>query len=411
MKGFSKLRILCLFLADSYESYTGGERQFIEICKIWKRLGNEIHIIANTLGIMLCKRFGLTAKFYALKEPSVKIAGLEDFVVVREMLNRVPDVNFDFIYCPEERFPYILASVILKRKIKVPLICSVNLLSPEDTGIASSLKQVFAYSEARTGVKYVWAIPGRFLFFFKKMLRNFFFLKKMDIIFSVSPFIKKLLVKLGIDERRLFVVNVGVDRSLIQKIASQSLGDKSFDACFLGNIIPRKGVIDLIKAWKIVNVERPKAKLLIIGKGSGTYFEKVKALVKNYGLLKNVIFSGFVPEREKYTLLSQSKIFVFPSYLEGNPLAICEALSCGIPVIAYDFPYYREIYGDALVYVKKGDFSELANAILSLLKDELFKEKMRNKYVELSKNLDWENIAKYELEIIQKCLLVKNLKG
>ncbi len=51
-----------------------------------------------------------------LKKPFVKIAGLEDFVVIKEMLNRVPDVNFNFIYCPEERFPYILASVISKKE-------------------------------------------------------------------------------------------------------------------------------------------------------------------------------------------------------------------------------------------------------------------------------------------------------
>ncbi|MEM3829340.1 MAG: glycosyltransferase family 4 protein [Conexivisphaerales archaeon] len=228
--------------------------------------------------------------------------------------------------------------------------------------------------------------------------------KKMDIIFSVSSYIKKLLIKLGVDERRIFIINVGVDYLLVRKVAAKMSLDKKFDACFLGSIIPRKGVIDLIKAWKIVTTKRPNAKLLIIGKGNGLYYDKVKSLVKNYNLQENVTFSGFVPEEEKYNLLSQSKIFVFPSYLESGPIAICEAISCGTPVIAYELPHYKERYKDAIVYIEKGAIKELAINILNLLEDEQIMERLRKACVELSKNFNWNSIAKYELRIIRKYL-------
>ncbi|MEM0057357.1 MAG: glycosyltransferase family 4 protein [Candidatus Bathyarchaeia archaeon] len=398
------MRVLCFLSVSSHESYTGGERQFVEICKVWRRLGNEVHVITDASTVMFCKRFGLTATFHVFRKPQLRIFGLEDFVMVMRMLKAVPSIKFDFIYCPEEKFPHVLASVILKKKTKIPVVCNINLLGPEDTTIASSLKQVFTYLEARNGILYLKAIPGRLFFFTKKMLRNFLFLRKMDVVFSVSPYIKKLLVKLGVDEQRIFVITVGVDRPFVQRIVAKASSSKKFDACFLGSIIPRKGVIDLIKAWKIVVAKKPDARLLIIGKGSGPYFEKVNSLIKNYKLQENVIFSGFVSEEEKYKLLSQSKIFVFPSYLEGNPIAMCEAVSCGVPVIAYDLPYYKETYGDMIVYVSKGDIKQLAVTILNLLDDEVLVEKLKDKYAMLSKRFDWGRIAEYELHVIQKCL-------
>lgn len=394
-----------MFLAGSSEFYTGGERQFIEICKVWRKSGNEICIIADNVTVALCKKFGLTANFHLFKKARFKIGGLEDFITAINMLNAIPNFSFDFIYCPEEKFLCVLASVALKKKFKAPLICGVNLLSPEDTGITSSLKQVFACSEARSGTIYIGDVPGRLFFFFKKMLRNFLLFKKVDLIFSVSPHIKKLLIKLGVNERRIFVINVGVDYSLVRKIATKTSTHKKFDACFLGSIIPRKGVIDLIKAWKIVTTEKPDARLLIIGKGDGLYFEKVKSLVKKYNLQENIIFSGFVPEVEKYKLLSQSKIFVFPSYLEGSPLALCEAIACGIPVIAYDLPNYKGAYGDMIIYVDKGDVKQLAVSVLKLLKDESFREKLKGEYIKLTKSYSWDDIAKYELHVIRKYLL------
>jgi glycosyltransferase involved in cell wall biosynthesis len=166
----------------------------------------------------------------------------------------------------------------------------------------------------------------------------------------------------------------------------------------------------LIKAWKIINKKRPDAKLIIIGGGKGPYLEKVKELVKKLDLLKNVIFTGFVPEEEKYKLLAQSRIFVFPSYLEGSPLVLCEAMACGLLVIAYDLPYYREKYGEKIVYAKKGAVEELATKILKILENKHVQEKLSRESTELARQRSWESIAEYEQKIIKIALGINENK-
>ncbi|MEM2742198.1 MAG: hypothetical protein QXD95_08660, partial [Nitrososphaeria archaeon] len=80
-------------------------------------------------------------------------------------------------------------------------------------------------------------------------------------------------------------------------------------------------------------------------------------------------------------------------------------IACGIPVIAYDLPNYRGTYGDMIIYVDKGDVKQLAVSVLKLLKDESFIEKLKGEYIKLTKSYSWDDIAKYELNIIRKYLL------
>ncbi|MEM3696425.1 MAG: glycosyltransferase family 4 protein [Candidatus Bathyarchaeia archaeon] len=399
------MKILCFFPVGDGESYSGGERQFIEISKIWKNMGNEIHLVANNKAKLLCEKFGLKAKFHIFNLARINLAGLEDFLTVKRMVDTIPKEKFDFIYCPGEPFPYVLASVMAKHRLRIPLVGSVNLLNPEDTSILTSIRQALVYSEARRGIKYFTTVHERLIFCFKKHVRNFL-VKKMDIIFSVSHYIKDLLIKMGIEKRRIYPVHIGVNFSFIQAVAQKFKDDKKFDACFLGSIIPRKGVIDLIKAWKIVNRKKPNARVIIIGGGKGPYLGKVKELAKKMNLLKNIVFTGFVSEEEKYKLLAQSRVFVFPSYLEGNPLVLCEAMACGLPVVVYDLPYYKENYGEKMIYVRKGDIKELATTILTILENTLIQERLSRESIELARHRSWEIIAKYELETIK--ILLRN---
>ena len=56
------------------------------------------------------------------------------------------------------------------------------------------------------------------------------------------------------------------------------------------------------------------------------------------GLSNNINYLGYVTGDEKYSILAQSRIFLFPSYYESAPQAPLEAMKCGLPVVAYDLP-------------------------------------------------------------------------
>jgi|Deesub1362A_J573_1020465.scaffolds.fasta_scaffold00439_24 glycosyltransferase involved in cell wall biosynthesis len=399
------MKILCFFpiyrASGTKNAYSGGERQFVEICKVWKALGNEIHIVGTIYTKRLCEKFGLKAHIHIFTPVHVRLAGLEEFLNVKKMLDAAPKYRFNLICCPGEPFSYVLSSVLAKKNLKVSLMGNVNLMNPEDLNILSSLKETLTYTEARGGVKFFTTIHERVIFCFKKHLRNLL-VKKMDVIFSVSRYIKRLLIKMGIDEKRIYVVRVGVNYFYIRSIVQKFWENKIFDVCFLGNIIPRKGVIDLIKAWRMVVKRRPMAKIVLVGGGKPSYMLKVRNLIEKLGLGRNVLLAGFVPEEEKFKLLAQSKIFVFPSYLEGSPLVLIEAMATGLPIIAYDLPYYRENYGEKIIYVKQGDVKELATTIIHLLEDVFLQERMKKECLELAEQRDWETVAKYELQIAQE---------
>ncbi|MDH7477017.1 MAG: glycosyltransferase [Candidatus Bathyarchaeota archaeon] len=212
------MKILCFFPVSNGEFYSGGERQFIEISKVWKNMGNKIYIVTTDKGKLLCEKFGLKAEFHTFNPVHIKVAGLEEFLTVRRMVKTIPKENFDFIYCPGEPFSYVLASTIAKKKLKTPLVGSINLLNPEDTNIIISIKQALAYTEARRGIKYLRTVHERLIFCFKKHLRKVL-VRKMDIIFSVSIYIKNLLTKMGFDKRRVYPVHIGVDYSFIKATA------------------------------------------------------------------------------------------------------------------------------------------------------------------------------------------------
>jgi glycosyltransferase involved in cell wall biosynthesis len=225
------------------------------------------------------------------------------------------------------------------------------------------------------------------------------FLKKADLIFAVSRYLKDLLLKAGMDEKRIYITASGIDYNYISSIYDSK--KKMFDACFIGAIIPRKGVFDLVRAWSKVVKVKPHAKLVIIGYGSGFYYNNIKEFILHHNLQNNILMAGFVSEKEKYELLKQSKIFIFLSYLESFSQVICEALACGLPVIAYNLPVFKEFYDQSILYVNIGDVEEVATKIIELLGNEDLRKEMGQTGHNIAKRYDWENIAKQQIEIIK----------
>jgi len=364
----------CLDIEVGKLHFTGGERQFFEIIKRWSDFGHEVTIIGTSYTKYLADYFGskVIVNLYEPLKPPPK--SFVDLVNIDRMIRKITDKSFDFIYCPYELFEWVVASALVKKKLKIPLVVSINLFEPHEVS-------TFPF----------------FVLRYKTFFRNLF-LKKSDLIFCVSNEIKSLLIKLGIDASRLFSVGSGID---IQQIRSIDNQDKIYDACFMGDIISRKGVEDLIFVWKNVVREISDAHLVVIGKGwTEQYEQKIKALVKKLNLQNNILFAGFLVGEEKYKMLKRCKIFIFPSYSESFGQAVCEALACGLPVVAYDLPAFREHYGDCIMYVKKGAIKNLSEIAVSMLKNYDSQLATITRGMEKAEKYDWENVAQHMLDII-----------
>lgn len=286
---------------------------------------------------------------------------------VKVVLEQIPHQEFDFILCPFVDSPIsLLLSAFLKKKLGAPLVGFIPLIG--------------------SGVK-IWGD----------------FLQRFDLLFPNSNYYKEYLEKIGFNPERVSKgVGAAIDYEFIQSISS---GKKRFEGAFLGGLIPRKGIFDLLRVWKKVCEEKPRARLVIIGRGSPQILRKIKNMMHEYHLRENILIKGFVPEKEKYKLLKQSKLFIFPSYNEATPQVVLEAMACKLPVVAYDLPVYEEWYDEELFTAKKGSEDHLASIVSSLLETPKLRAEKGKRGMEKARQYSWDQIATYEMEYIKTQLM------
>lgn len=139
---------------------------------------------------------------------------------------------------------------------------------------------------------------------------------------------------------------------------------------FCGRVGQRKGTFDLIEAFANLPVEQKNcAKLIIAGDGD---IQQGRKLVESLNLTEHITFAGWVNSEQRDKLLAKADVFILPSYNEGLPMAILEAMSWGLPVITTPVGGIPELvvaYENGLL-VKPGDIQQLSAAILSLITNE-----------------------------------------
>jgi glycosyltransferase involved in cell wall biosynthesis len=101
---------------------------------------------------------------------------------------------------------------------------------------------------------------------------------------------------------------------------------------FLGGLKPRKNLPLLLDIWARVASSAPAARLLIVG--GGPLRATLEQRARDLELGDRVRFAGYVPEAEKVDHLNLADVFLFPSAMEGFGLAVGEAMSCGLAVVA-----------------------------------------------------------------------------
>ncbi|WP_296384961.1 glycosyltransferase family 4 protein [Winogradskyella sp.] len=105
---------------------------------------------------------------------------------------------------------------------------------------------------------------------------------------------------------------------------------ETFDLIFLSRVEVYKGIGELLKAFVILKEKHSNFRLIIAGIGSE--YNNIVNYVKENNI-KDVLFSGYLKGNEKHELLSSGHLYVFPSYSEGMPNAVLEAMANGVPII------------------------------------------------------------------------------
>jgi len=213
-----------------------------------------------------------------------------------------------------------------------------------------------------------------------------------DAIFTQSLEDYNFAIKAGIvGKKGIWHISNGIDLSrfdpeLVTDTANQNrkgfcLSPDAPVISFIGRMVEEKGILDLMEAFCIVNQEIPEATLLLIGDTLESdrdqlVKQKISRIISENQLADKVFFCGFrddIPE-----LLSISNIFVLPSYREGMPRSIIEAMAMGKPVVATKIRGCREevVNGKTGLLVPVASPEILAKAIITILLDYELAQKM-----------------------------------
>ena len=144
---------------------------------------------------------------------------------------------------------------------------------------------------------------------------------------------------------------------------------------FLGDIGHRKGIYDLIRALPD-NIEiNSRGSACRWGRGD---IDVVRRSAKELGIEKHVLLPGYVSGPEKFRLLAEAAIYVLPSYNEGVPISILEAMSVGLPIVTTPVGGIPDVIrdGEEGFLVSPGSIDQLARRIIELLGSEDLRKRM-----------------------------------
>jgi len=174
---------------------------------------------------------------------------------------------------------------------------------------------------------------------------------------------------------------------------------------FLGGLKGRKNPFLLLDIWRRVLAGQPQARLLIAG--GGGMLATMRDRIRQFGLEGAVILTGYVPEARKVDYYNLADAFVFPSALEGFGLAVGEAMSCGLPVVASDRGSIPELLVDGeggfLCDPRRPD--TFAMRLSLLLADAGLRDKLgRANEARVQQLFRWDRCARQTLDVYERVL-------
>jgi len=212
---------------------------------------------------------------------------------------------------------------------------------------------------------------------------------------------------LNVPESKIEVVHLGVgpaykphDPSAAAEYVASKYGVSKDYGLTVGTVEPRKNLVTLVEAMKILRDRGEHSLQLLVAGGTGWKNAKIYNSVQRSGLTESDIrFVGFVPEENLPVLYSGASIFLFPSLYEGFGLPLVEAMACGAPVVASNIAVTAEVVQDAALLVPPLEAEGFAEAMQYVRRDSSLRAAMIQKGFERARHFRWDEAAKQMLQI------------
>jgi glycosyltransferase involved in cell wall biosynthesis len=164
---------------------------------------------------------------------------------------------------------------------------------------------------------------------------------------------------------------------------------------FFGSLVEYKGPDILLKAFKLVKNVAPSAKLIFAGRGH--LDSQLKEAAKKLKISGDVIFTGFVEDKDKPLYYKAADIFCLPSTTLAESFGIVnlEAMAAGIPIVSSNLGGIPDIVknGENGLLAKPYDIEMVAENLIKLIKDDNMRHEMGQNGLKMVKSYTWDEVA------------------
>ena len=321
------------------------------------------------------------------------------YIQKNKRIKEYKGVRFKYLYSPRiKTLEAIIHSIIgvFYARLKNPDILHIQAIGPSlVVPIAKLLRlKVVVTNHGPDYDRQKWGMIAKFFLRLGERLGCIFANK----VIVISKVIQNNLEKKYNRKDCKLILN-GVNLPIINSEDSylNELGIESKHYIFsAGRFVEEKGFHDLIRAFKQLDFKGYK--LVIAGDSDHptNYSKRLKQMAND----DEIILTGFIKGEKLNQFFSHAKLFVLPSYHEGLPIALLEAMSYNLDVLVSDIPANLEIGLEKDCYFKVGDVNDLELKILAKLKQtgkRNYRDIIKEKY-------NWDEIAKLTFNLYKEVL-------
>jgi polysaccharide deacetylase family protein (PEP-CTERM system associated) len=322
----------------SSSGFFGAEAVVLSLLTKLKEDGQEGFLLCLKSAGQLDPELFIRAKENGITASVISCKSKFDLAAIRQLKKYVVDNNIEIIHA--HGYKSDLYGILAVRSLKIPFVSTLHGWTAENSKVR------------------IYGLIDKFV------------IRYADHVVSVSPAITEELKRLNMDTRRISFIPNGIDIACFspprrrRNLRVHSYLRRKFTIGTVGRLSVEKGHRHLIRALKEIMNKAPDIGVLIVGDGplKGKLQDEVHAL----RLSDNVIFTGF--QDDMVSMYKEMDMFVLPSLTEGVPIALLEAMSFELPVVATKVGGVPFVVGkDEGILVNAGKSEALSDAILSLI--------------------------------------------
>ncbi|MFW0837841.1 MAG: glycosyltransferase family 4 protein [Candidatus Komeilibacteria bacterium] len=228
---------------------------------------------------------------------------------------------------------------------------------------------------------------------------------KSSSIITVSHFTKQDIERYYPQVmHKISVTHLGfaVDHQISQPVDLSHYGIDRPYILYVGAAYPHKNLYRLLQAWKLLQPELKDAYQLVLVGQRDWFYQTLQDESREQQLDRNVVFTGYIYDKELPIFYQFSLAYIFPSYLEGFGLPAIEAQSYGIPVLAANNSSLPEVLAESAVYFDPFDINDIAAKMAKVISNEDLRDKLKQAGYKNTQRFDWNKLAQQTKQIYTK---------